>query len=275
MIYGATLAVNKKNKGKFLFGTAVVSIVGSATTAAGTRTFAENGGTTFKSLGYNKLSSKILEEYKKKMVKQFGLGSTEDLPDFDFNTFNNYTQNKIKKDNEERGAVKNILFGELKKKDINNDYLNYYLKKIYEPEVSKFVKNKAMREQVLKSDVVIPNNAVTSGNNGSTNKSALSNFFSGISSAAINFKNKVNEFVRKRSPLQLAGMAAAIMAGGYFLFFNKGDTEVSEKANKKSKTNKSASKRKETKKDELDKDDLYDEEGDDDENDDSENDEEY
>lgn len=282
MPHGATFTVNKKNKGKFLFGTAVVSIVGSATTA-GTQAFASNDATTFKDLGYNKLSSKVLEEYQKKMVKQFGLNNTEDLPEFDFEAFNNYTQNKIKKDNEERGKFKNFLLGSKDNSSINNEFLKDYLESSYKPTILKSVRDKARQEgidktrreyeQILINNGVSTSNIGNSGANKDANKSVFGNFISGISSAATNLKNNLTSFVKKRSPAQLAGIGIAAVLGGYFLFFNKSDYEKFIGTSKKNKENKDASKRKGTSKDEFNDDDLYGSEEDDDNE--NENDDEY
>ena len=267
----------KRSKGKVLFGTAVVSALGSATT--GSTVLAEKNlpnlsatgnattvGTpiyskvtdinsniydnSFRNFGYKNLDENFLENYKNKLAKQFGLESVRELPKFNFDKFNDYAQNEIKKANEERGKVRNYLFGTEGNEYIKEKHLKDYLEKHYEPAVLKSVKDKAYKKGAADArKEFLRNNSLNTGDNlAYTNRpsgSLFGNFSSGVNNIASTIKNKFKNLDAKT----LSIFAATLAGSTYLLFFDKSDNEnTNQKVDKKSKSYKSEKSKKINKK---------------------------
>ena len=230
----------KKNfKGQILFGTAVVGALGSL--AAGGTVSAQNVNDNFKNLGYKNLNDNFLEDYKKDLIKHFGLKSVEDLPKFDFDDFNDYAKNEIKTANNSRGTVKNIFFGTHDNSYIKKEHLINYLDKYYEPAVLERVKKQAYiegekegkekaREEFLKNNIFNANTglASVSGSFGSIFSKAISS----LNNMAATFKNKIKTLDSKT-----LAISAAILAGsGYLLFSGNNKENNNEKINKKNRS---------------------------------------
>lgn len=230
----------KKNfKGQILFGTAVVGALGSFT--AGGTVSAQNVNDNFKNLGYKNLNDNFLEDYKKDLIKHFGLKSTEDLPKFNFDDFNDYAKNEIKTANNSRSTVKNIFFGTHDNGYIKKEHLIDYLEKYYEPAVLERVKKQAYiegekegkekaREEFLKGNNLNSGTglASASGSFGSIFSKAISS----LNNMATTFKNKIKTLDSKT-----LAISAAILAGsGYLLFSGNNKENNNEKINKKNRS---------------------------------------
>lgn len=275
----------KRSKGKVLFGTAVVSILGSATT--GSTVLAEEklpdilsalrddtkvGKSernmlrdmyeadfpikyeplrsrlseyryehNFESFGYKNLDGSFLGKYKNKLAKQFGLESVKELPKFDIDKFNDYAQNEIKKANEERGKVRNYLFGTEGNEYIKEKHLKDYLEKYYEPAVLKSVKDKAYKKGAADArEELLRNNSLNTGNNSAYMSAPGSSIFGGFSSGISNIASTIKSKFKSLDTKNLFVFTAALAGSTYLLFFDKNDSEkANQKVDKKSKSYKS------------------------------------